>query len=175
MCICEDMCFTPPRPRSYLILNTPELILSNRGLFTVPQLERGSSSARTRLIIGLTTTMSESSIIELTHDTAGIPIEVSTQMELVVNWTKVNGLGKIKVRLNSTDSVCLWYHKSDPGVEINKHFIELHITKRGSEDMSVFVESFHKPVVCIGECRDTDGTGGTPDQGYRFRESQVST
>lgn len=56
----------------------------------------------------------------------------------------------------------LWYHKCDPGVEINKHFIELHIKKPGSDDMFVFVESLHKPVVYhLGRC-NADDTAGNP-------------
>lgn len=78
----------------------------------------------TQLSIDRTTTMSVSTIIELTQDAEGVPLEVSTQMELVVNWTKVNGSGTKRFLLNNTDSVRLWYQKRNRGAEINKHFIE---------------------------------------------------
>lgn len=127
----------------------------------------------TQLSIDRTTTMSASRIIKLTQDAEGVPLEVSTQMELIVNWTKVNESGTTRVLLNNTDTVRLWYQKLDSGADINKHFIELHVNKMGSEDMFLFVESFHKPVVY--QCEPLDGTGGKVDQSGEFGELQVST
>lgn len=125
-------------------------------------------SLYTQLSVDRTTTMSASRIIELTQDAEGVPLEVSTQMELIVNWTKVNGSGTTRFLLNNTDSVRLWYQKLDRGAEINKHFIELHINRTGSEDMFLFVDSFHKPVVYL--CEPRHGTGGKVVQSVEFGE-----
>lgn len=99
--------------------------------------------------------MSTSSSIELADDSADISFDVSEPMELVIYWTKVHGPGKTEVQLRKTDSVCLWYRTSARVVEINKHLIEVHIKRAGVEDLYVFVESFHKPVLYYSGTQET--------------------
>ncbi|KAJ7983409.1 hypothetical protein DPEC_G00378970 [Dallia pectoralis] len=105
--------------------------------------------------------------VELSEDAAGITFELPTPKELVLMWTKVHSSVTKRFQLETNDSVRLWYSYCHGGVETNKHFIELRIKKFRSEDICVFIESLHTPVVFYCDILDPVETGNGHDIGKK--------